>query len=75
MLIIHRFKCIIFDILTQYQNKKLKINNHLQFCFAYADEETIGVVIRNLLNNACKFSPEGGQGARAGAGRRVRAVP
>lgn len=45
----------------QYKEKKIVLSNHLEFCYAYADEESIRMVIRNLLNNAAKFSPEGGE--------------
>ncbi|MEO5910388.1 MAG: tetratricopeptide repeat-containing sensor histidine kinase [Pelobium sp.] len=45
----------------QYKDKKIVLSNHLQFCYAYADEESIRMVIRNLLSNAAKFSPEGGE--------------
>lgn len=48
-------------IKVQHQKKQLKINNHSAFCYAYADAETVSVVIRNLLNNAAKFTPEGGE--------------
>lgn len=48
-------------IKVQHQKKQLKINNHSEFCYAYADAETVSVVIRNLLNNAAKFTPEGGE--------------
>lgn len=58
--------CQIIDdtislIKVQHQKKQLKIYNHAEFCYAYADAETISVVIRNLLNNAAKFTPVGGE--------------
>ncbi|MDA9554873.1 tetratricopeptide repeat-containing sensor histidine kinase [Pelobium sp.] len=45
----------------QYQNRHVQIINQLQFCYAYADEESISVVIRNLLSNAVKFTPNDGK--------------
>ncbi|MBD3749478.1 MAG: tetratricopeptide repeat-containing sensor histidine kinase [Sphingobacteriales bacterium] len=48
-------------IKVQHKKKRLKIYNHAEFCYAYADAETMSVVIRNLLNNAAKFTPEGGE--------------
>ncbi len=39
--------------------KKLKFKNNIHFRFAYADEESISIVIRNLIANAIKFSKQG----------------
>jgi signal transduction histidine kinase len=48
------------ELLSENANqKKLNINfNQCDDCFVLADEEMITTVLRNLLNNAIKFSPE-----------------
>ena len=50
------------ELLSENANqKKLNINfNQCDDCFVLADEEMITTVLRNLLNNAIKFSPENG---------------
>jgi signal transduction histidine kinase len=39
--------------------KKLNFKNNIHIRFAYADEESISIVIRNLIANAIKFSKSG----------------
>ncbi|OAQ39598.1 hypothetical protein A5893_08380 [Pedobacter psychrophilus] len=39
--------------------KKLKFSNLIHLRFAYADEESISIVVRNLIANAIKFSKHG----------------
>ena len=48
-------------IKAQYLNKNLNFLNHLSFCYAFADGESISAVMRNLINNAAKFTPNGGE--------------
>jgi two-component system sensor histidine kinase/response regulator len=45
---------------NQADGKHLKLNNEIHFCYAYADEESISIVTRNLIANAIKFSKFGG---------------
>lgn len=43
-------------------NKEIKLKNLIQdSSFAYADKNAISTVIRNLVSNAVKFTPQGGQ--------------
>jgi signal transduction histidine kinase len=48
-------------IKAQYLNKNLKFSNYLSFCNAFADGESVSAVIRNLINNAAKFTPKDGE--------------
>jgi signal transduction histidine kinase len=59
-------KCIIDDCISLYraaaENKKIAIINQVTFeTSAYVDENSINTVLRNLLNNALKYTPEDGQ--------------
>nr|MBC7611718.1 tetratricopeptide repeat-containing sensor histidine kinase [Pseudopedobacter sp.] len=56
-------------IASQYLNKNLKFSNNLLFNYAFADVESISAVIRNLINNAAKFTPKGGEIAISSAKR------
>jgi len=43
------------------QAKNIQVTSSIQTIWAFADERTIDTVIRNLLSNALKFTPENGK--------------
>jgi signal transduction histidine kinase len=50
------------ELVSSIQNKQIKINNHIpESAIAYADANTISLVIRNLITNAIKFTNDGGE--------------
>ncbi len=50
-----------FQTLAQQRRLKLDFQTDLAECFVYFDEEKMEQVLMNLLSNALKFTPEGGQ--------------
>jgi len=57
---------LIYDTISlsksMQENKRIKITQDIQTQrLAFADEDTIRVVLRNLLSNALKFTPKGGR--------------
>ena len=52
--------CIKLIFLIQ-QSKNITLKSTLTTEYAFADINMVDTVIRNLINNAIKFTPEGGQ--------------
>jgi tetratricopeptide (TPR) repeat protein len=50
----------VFDLLeTQILHKKITVNKeYAENCIAFADENTSRIVIRNIIHNSIKYSPE-----------------
>lgn len=50
------------ELLSSLQEKQIQLNNTIpENFFAFADSNTVNLVIRNLMTNAMKFTNEGGE--------------